>query len=198
VPDDCAFAVDQIRCRHPLEGEPLPRKLEGFLESGPPPVYLGFGSMTDPDPARTTQRLLDAITRLGCRALISKGWAGIGDGALPEGVMAIGAVSHASLFPRLAAVVHHGGAGTTHAAARAGVPQVIVAHVLDQFYFARRIHDLGVGPPAIPRARLTPERLAETLRATLDNDIVHERARALRAELDALGPAEIDPELILG
>ena len=197
VPEDCPFAHDQIRCLHPVAGQALPPKLESFLEQGPPPVFLGFGSMTDPDPARTTRRLLEAIGRLGCRALLSRGWAGLGDGPLPEGVMTIEPVSHASLFPRLAAVVHHGGSGTTHTAARAGVPQIIVPHVLDQFYFGRRVAALGVGPPPIPRTRFGVERLVETLRATLENELVSERARELAGRLAELGSAEPDPELVL-
>ena len=132
VPRDCPLPVDQVPSLHPLEGDPLPAKLGAFLESGPAPVYLGFGSMPDPDPAATTRLLVDAVTRAGCRALIGSGWADLGGGPLPEGVMAVGAVSHPSLFARCAAVVHHGGAGTTTTAARAGVPQVVIPHIADQ------------------------------------------------------------------
>jgi UDP:flavonoid glycosyltransferase YjiC (YdhE family) len=144
--------------------------------------------MTDPDPAATTEGLIDAIAASGCRALISRGWAELGGEALPEHVMAIGAVAHARLFPRVEAVVHHGGAGTTHTAARAGVPQIVVPHVLDQFYFARRVHELGVGPPAIRRRRLSAARLAETVRATLDNELLADRARELGRQLAAVAP----------
>ncbi|MFQ5416477.1 MAG: glycosyltransferase [Myxococcota bacterium] len=194
---DCAVPHDRIRCLHPLDGEPLPEKLESFLGQGPPPVYLGFGSMPDPKPGETTRRLLDAIAQIGCRALISKGWAGLGGSPLPHGVLAIDPVSHASLFPRVAAVVHHGGAGTTHAAARAGVPQIVIPHVLDQFYFGRRVFALGIGPRPIPRRQLTPEQLADTVRATLDNELATERARDLRERLAVLGPATPDPEFVL-
>jgi vancomycin aglycone glucosyltransferase len=190
LPGDGPDASEQIPCLHPRGGDPLPEKLERFLAAGPPPVYLGFGSMTDPDPVATTGRLLAAIGALGCRALISRGWAGLGAGGLPENVMAIETVSHARLFPRVAAVVHHGGAGTTHTAARAGVPQIVIPHVLDQFYFARRVHELGVAPPAIPRRKLTAVRLAETVRAVLDNELLAERAAALGRELAALAPVE--------
>lgn len=192
VPDDCRFEHETIRCLHPLEGEALPAKLESFLAAGPPPVYLGFGSMPDPDPIRTTTRLLQAIDRLGCRALISSGWAGLGGVSLPESVLVIDPVAHQTLFPRVAAVVHHGGAGTTHSAARAGVPQIVLPHVLDQFYFARRVEDLGVGPRGIARRKLTVEKLTELLEATLDNEFLAHRARELGAELAALGPIEID------
>jgi len=198
VPADCPVAHDQIRCLHPSRGEPLPEKLEAFLDSGPPPVYLGFGSMPDPHPTRTTRQLVEAVAGLGCRALISRGWADLGDGPLPEGVMAIGPVSHASLFPRVSVVVHHGGAGTTHSAARAGVPQIVMPHVLDQYYFARRVELLGVGPPALARRRLRPAALASLLGATLDNEWLAERARDLGERLAALGPVEPDVERILG
>jgi UDP:flavonoid glycosyltransferase YjiC (YdhE family) len=197
LPGDCPIPAAQIPCLHPRDGEPLPEKLERFLDAGPAPVFLGFGSMPDPDPATTTERLLSAIDALGCRALISRGWAGLGETALPGNVMAIDTVSHARLFPRTAAVVHHGGAGTTHTAARAGVPQIVIPHVLDQFYFARRVHELGVGPPAIPRKHLSIARLAEALRATLDNEHLADRASELGRRLAALEPVEAHLEPLL-
>jgi UDP:flavonoid glycosyltransferase YjiC (YdhE family) len=197
MPADCPFAYDQIRCLHPFEADPLPADLERFLAAGPPPVYLGFGSMPDPDPTGTTARLLCALQRLGCRALIARGWAGLGDGPLPAGVMAIEPVSHASLFPRVAAVVHHGGAGTTHTAARAGVPQVVVPHVLDQFYFARRAEMLGVAPPAIRRSHLNVARLTATLRTVLETPGFAARASELGRRLADLGPVRPDAALVL-
>jgi UDP:flavonoid glycosyltransferase YjiC (YdhE family) len=100
-------------------------------------------------------------------------------------VLAIGAVPHASLFPRCAAVVHHGGAGTTTTAARAGVPQVVVPHVLDQFYWAARVRALGIGAVAGRRRGLAPAALAEAIRAVVDNELVEERARELGARLRA-------------
>jgi UDP:flavonoid glycosyltransferase YjiC (YdhE family) len=198
APSDCATPVAQIPCLHPRGGAPLPEKLEHFLASGPAPVFLGFGSMTDPDPAATTRRLLEAIDALGCRALISHGWAGLAETALPGHVMAVGDVSHARLFPRVAAVVHHGGAGTTHSAARAGVPQILVPHLLDQYYFARRIHELGVGPPALPRKQLTAQRLAGVLRAALDNEHLAHRAGELARQLAALPDVEEHFDALLG
>jgi vancomycin aglycone glucosyltransferase len=187
APGDAAPTVLQVPALQP-PAEPLPAKLEGFLAGGPPPVYVGFGSMTDEDAAATTRTLVAAIERLGCRALIGSGWAALGDGPLPAGVLTIGPVSHAALFPRCAAVVHHGGAGTTTTAARAGVPQVVVPHLADQHYWAERVRRLGLGPPPLRRRRLTPARLADALSAVLDNEILAERARdlgrGLRTEAD--------------
>jgi vancomycin aglycone glucosyltransferase len=179
LPARCPLPFDQIPCLHPFDVNPLPAKLEAFLDSGAPPIYIGFGSMADPDPTATTRSLLDAISKAGCRALISEGWAGLGGGALPEGVMRVGDVSHPALFQRIAAVVHHGGAGTTTTAARAGVPQILVPHLLDQHYWAQRVQLLGIGPPPVRRRTLTADVLADTITATLDNELVAERAQLL-------------------
>jgi UDP:flavonoid glycosyltransferase YjiC (YdhE family) len=197
LPADCAHGAVQIPCLHPRDGDPLPEKLEQFLAAGPAPVYFGFGSMPDHDPRATTGLLLAVAERVGCRALISRGWAQLGDTALPEHAMAVDEVSHARLFPRTAAVVHHGGAGTTHSAARAGVPQIVVPHLLDQFYFARRVHELGVATPALARRKLTASRLAERVRALQGNELVAERAAELGRRLAVLEPVETHLESLL-
>jgi UDP:flavonoid glycosyltransferase YjiC (YdhE family) len=183
LPGDCPVPVRQVSGFQPAAGEPLPAKLESFLEQGPAPVYLGFGSMGDAAPRRTTAEMLQAVAAVGCRAIVSRGWAGLGGDALPEGVIEIDSVSHVRLFPRVAAVVHHGGAGTTTAAARAGVPQIVVPHLADQYYWGRRVQLLGLGPPAIPRRRLSPRTLAGALAATLENEVLIERTRELGARL---------------
>lgn len=161
-------------------GEIAP-ELEAFLEAGEPPVYLGFGSMATASGEALTRLLVEAIREVGCRALISAGWAGLGATDLPETIRTIGPVSHAALFPRMAAVVHHGGAGTTAMAARAGKPQVIVPHLLDQFHWARRIERAGLGPAGLPSKHLTARRLADTLAAALGEP-------AYRAAAERLAP----------
>ncbi len=195
VPADLRGSTTVIGCLHPVDGPELPAKLESFLESGRPPVYLGFGSMTDTDPAGTTAVLLRAVELAGCRALVSEGWAGLGRLPLPEGVLAIGSVSHARLFPRMAAIVHHGGAGTTTTAARAGVPQIVVPHLFDQIYWGERVSTLGIGPPQIRRTQLSAERLASALREVLENELVQERAQTLAARLAAWRAQAADPAL---
>ncbi len=195
LPGDLALPLRRIRALQPPPGDPLPDKLESFLSQGPPPVYLGFGSMADPEPARTTREILRAVGSVGCRAIVSRGWAGLGGGPAPEGVLEIDSVSHVRLFPRVAAVVHHGGAGTVTAAARAGVPQIVVPHLADQYYWGRRVELLGLGPPALPRRRLRASTLAAALAATLDNEVVAERARELGERLRAR--ATVDPSFVL-
>jgi len=194
APADAPVAVRQVPCLHSMHEAPLPAKLEGFLEEGPPPVYVGFGSMPDPDAAATTRLVLEAAAGVGARLLIGAGWAALGEGALPEGTLAISSVAHAALFRRVAAVVHHAGAGTTTTAARAGVPQIAVPHFGDQHYWGRRVERLGLGPPPIRRRSLTRERLAEALDAVLGNELLAERAAAfgerLRAEASELDPVD--------
>jgi UDP:flavonoid glycosyltransferase YjiC (YdhE family) len=195
LPRGCRIAVRRSRALQPPPGEPLPEKLESFLAQGPAPVYLGFGSMVEADPAQTTREILQALCAVGCRAIVSRGWAGLGGEPLPEGVIEIDAVSHVRLFPRLAAVVHHGGAGTTTAAARAGVPQIVVPHLADQYYWGRRVELLGLGPPPISRRRFSAGTLAAALCATLENEVLSERARELGVRLRER--ASLDPSFVL-
>ncbi|HKW46737.1 MAG TPA: glycosyltransferase [Gemmatimonadaceae bacterium] len=143
----------------------LPEELEEFLASGDPPVYLGFGSMRASQ--ETGPMLVDAARRIGRRSILSQGWAGIGASVLGDDCLVIGDVSHATLFPRVAAVVHHGGAGTTHATARAGRPHVIVPHNYDQFYWAYRVEKLGIGVSTVQRDRLTVDALVSSLERSL-------------------------------
>lgn len=120
---------------------PLTPDLEAFLDSGSPPVYVGFGSVTAPEGA--AEVAIEAIRTHGRRVLIGSGWAGLTT-ADPD-CFVIGEVNQQALFPRVAAVVHHGGAGTTTTAARAGAPQVVIPQIVDQPYWAGRAADLGIG-----------------------------------------------------
>ena len=122
---------------------PLPADLAAFLDAGPPPVYVGFGSMRAPeDIARVA---IEAIRAQGRRALVGRGWAGLAPVNGRDDCFAVGEVNQQALFGRVAAVVHHGGAGTTTTAARAGAPQVVVPQWGDQPYFASRVAGLGIG-----------------------------------------------------
>jgi vancomycin aglycone glucosyltransferase len=114
-------------------------------------------------------------------------------------VTTIGPVAHPALFRRVAAVVHHGGAGTTTTAARAGVPQVVVPHLLDQFYWAARVTDLGLGVALPPRRRLTADALAGALAALRDNDLVSERAAEMGSRLrDAMRGRDVAAHVLRG
>ena len=147
---------------------PLSRELEGFLESGEPPIYFGFGSTRAPQDAG--QVMLQAARASGRRAIVSRGWF---DQSLvdDEGdCLSIGEVNVHALFPRVAAVVHHGGAGTTTAAALAGAPQVVIPHRYDQHYWARQVQRLGIGTAHAPGTP-TAESLTRALDQTLTPDV---------------------------
>jgi vancomycin aglycone glucosyltransferase len=193
APSDAPIALRQIPALQTRSDAALPAKLEQFLAAGPPPVFFGFGSMTDADPRATSALVVAVAEALGRRAILSAGWAGLGDVPLPESVCAIGPVPHAALFPRVAAVVHHGGAGTTTTAARAGAPQVVVPHVLDQFYWARRVEALGIGVGRVARRRLSFAGLRDALAALLDAESVAERAREVAARSSRDAEAAPDP-----
>ncbi len=153
VPSDPAWRFEHSFVGYCFGGDqgPLPPEVEMFLDRGQAPIYLGFGSVSLKDPDAMTTTALEAAERAGCRLLIGRGWAGLGKGIdrLPDWALTIGDVPHATLFPRLAAAVHHGGSGTLHNAARAGIPQLALPQIADQYYWADRIHQLGLGPAPV-------------------------------------------------
>lgn len=155
-----------------------PAELRAFLDAGDPPVYIGFGSMAGREPEQLAALALAALAAAGQRGLLLTGWGGLRAGRVPDTVFVLDAAPHSWLFPRMAAVVHHGGAGTTAEGVRAGVPAVIVPFVLDQPFWGARIEALGLGPEPIPRKKLSVGRLAGAItRAVADADM-QQRARA--------------------
>jgi UDP:flavonoid glycosyltransferase YjiC (YdhE family) len=174
----------------PYDGEAqLPSRLRDFLDAGPPPVFVGLGSATVPDPARLSADVVRAVRGAGLRAVIQRGWGGLE--ATGDDVLTIDEVPHSALFPRMAAVVHHCGAGTTAAGLRAGVPAVPLPVQFDEGFWAARLVALGVAPRAIPLRRFTPEALTATVRQVTEDPPFGRRARdladALRAE-DGVAP----------
>ena len=163
-----------------------------FLHAGPPPVFIGFGSMVNRRPEEVAALVSQALQRSGLRAVWSSGWGGLSGTRLPDSVFMTGSIPHAWLFPRMAAVVHHGGVGTTAAGLRAGVPSIAIPYFGDQPFWGRRIAELGVGPQPIPRSRLTADRLALALQSATTDASMQERAarlgEAIRAE-DGIGNA---------
>ena len=158
---------------------PLPADLEAFIGNGAPPIFVGFGSM--PAAGDVTRRLIGASRAVSRRIILSRGWADLDVVDDVRDCMVVGDVSHDVLFPQVAAIVHHGGAGTTAAAARAGVPQVITPMFGDQFYWASRIVELGVGATT-PHTTMTEESVAAALREVLDSAVAL-RARRLARQV---------------
>jgi UDP:flavonoid glycosyltransferase YjiC (YdhE family) len=175
-----------------------PPELERFLAAGPPPVYVGFGSvLAGRDPGAVTALLAEALGRAGVRGLIYRGaWGDLGGGRLPGHVLAIDGAPHDWLFARVAAVVTHGGAGTVAAALRAGAPLVVVPSYGDQRFWGARAAELGAGPPPIPRGELDAGRLAAAVRRAVGEPALRDRARALAAALAAEDGADRAAELL--
>ena len=164
--------------------QPDPGLVE-FLAAGPPPVVIGFGSMTHVDSTELTDLILEAIRIAGCRAIMQQGWSGLGAGELPAGVYAAGFVPHRWLFPRAACVAHHSATGTTAATFRAGIPGVYVPHAYEHPLNAQVARELGCAGPAIPYPQLTAKRLGEAIAATLATPRYYEAAAALGEKIRA-------------
>jgi vancomycin aglycone glucosyltransferase len=147
----------------------LPPELEAFLEAGEPPVYFGFGSTRAPE--ALGQVIAQSVRALGRRAIVSRGWADLSPLDEESDGLAIGDVNLQALFQRVAAVVQHGGAGTTTIAAQAGVPQVIIPQIYDQHYWAQRVDELGVGIAHAP-GTTSAESLTSALEQALKPDVV--------------------------
>ncbi|MEO8084474.1 MAG: nucleotide disphospho-sugar-binding domain-containing protein, partial [Ardenticatenales bacterium] len=174
------------------DSAPLSPELEAFLQGGEPPIYIGFGSMpAAPGLGRT---VLDAARHVGRRAIVSSGWADFDPiDAAPDWI-AIGDVNQQALFPRVAAVVHHGGAGTTTTAAHAGAAQVVAPMFSDQFYWAMRVGDLGIGM-SVPIRDLTAAALASALQGALEA-VVADRAASIAPRIALDGAAVAAAEII--
>jgi vancomycin aglycone glucosyltransferase len=172
---------------------PLPAELAEFLDAGEPPVYFGFGSIRAPEDLGRT--MIESARALGRRAILSRGWADLAPLDGERDCLAIGDVNQPALFGRVAAVVHHGGAGTTTAATRAGAPQVVIPQHYDQHYFARRVGQLGIGVAHAPGAPST-ESLTAALRAALEPEVAA-RAKPVADGVRADG-AEIAAQRLIG
>ena len=156
-----------------------PEDLAAFLAAGPPPVYIGFGSMAGTDPRRIGRIVTEAIRLTGMRAVLVSGWGGIAVDDLPAEVFLLTEAPHDWLFPRMAAIVHHGGSGTTGAALASGRPQVICPFVADQPFWATRAHAAGVAPAPLPQRHLTPQGLAAAIGQATTEKTMAKRADRL-------------------
>ncbi len=179
-PDDWVPSADLVR----------------FLDAGPPPVYIGFGSMTHRDPVRIRQTIESALAISGQRAVVLRGWGNLQPEKSNGRICTIDGAPHEWLFPRMAAVVHHGGAGTTAAGLRAGVPTVVVPFFGDQPFWGSRVKSLGVGPQPIPLRRLTAPKLARAISEAVTDQEMRARAALLGERLRSEDGVQSAVELV--
>ncbi|GAA4011426.1 glycosyltransferase [Allokutzneria multivorans] len=163
------------------EGWEPPERLTDFLESGPPPVFVGFGSLAQGDAERLSDLVRTALRSAGVRGVVQSGWAGLS--AEDDDVLTIGSTPHDWMFPQMAAIVHHCGAGTTAAALRSGVPAVPVPVAGDQPFWAARLAAGGLSPAPVPFKKLTAERLASAIRLALSVPSYRTRTEAMAERL---------------
>ncbi len=160
-----------------------PDELVAFLDSGPPPIFIGFGSMTIKDTQKTTRIILEALKLTNQRAIMHRGWSDLGDQDLPESVFRINYAPYKWLFPRMGMIIHHGGSGTTAASLRSGVPSCAVPFLFDQYYWGKRIAALGVGPAPIRFGKLKTARLTKAILEGLNNQDIRQKAQKLGQQI---------------
>jgi len=173
-----------------------PPALINFLESGPPPVYVGFGSMNAQDPARMTSLVVNALAISGQRGVLASGWGGLHTESLPETIFPIHEIPHSWLFHKMAALVHHGGMGTTAAGLRSGIPSIILPLGGDQTFWADRVQRLGVGIRSAGYFKITAERLASDIARAVGDITFRGNAAALGEKIRVERGVERAMELI--
>ena len=162
-----------------------PPDLAAFLARPGPVISVGFGSMTAADPGELGELVAAAVRQAGVRAVVLSGWQSLAIGSQNTDLFVARDIPHDWLFPRVAAVVHHGGAGTTAAALSAGVPSIVVPFTMDQPFWGQRTHALGVGPLPLPRRQLTVAGLAKAITIAVTDTEMQRRASALGRQLQA-------------
>ncbi len=179
------FFLDEPGYRPPVE-------LADFIVNGDPPMCISFGSMVNRKAAKVGRLVLDSLQKLGRRGIVLTGWGGWKPDQIPANVLYLDSAPHAWLFPRCRLVVHHGGAGTTAAGLRAGVPSVIIPFAADQPFWAKRVAALGVGPEPLPLQKLTSTAFTAALEEALHDGPIRQRAAEIGAQVrseDGVGAA---------
>lgn len=162
-----------------------PAALLDFLQSGSAPVYIGFGSMSNRNPEQTADLVIQALALADQRAVLLSGWSGLQKDNVPDSIFMIDSIPHSWLFPRVSAVIHHGGASTVAAGLKAGVPSIVIPFFGDQPFWGQRIADLGVGAKPIPRKKLTAEKLASAIQEVITNQEIRQLAGKLGEQIRA-------------
>lgn len=186
--DEALFPADSLwQARYPYanflyfdDPAALDPELNDWLAGGEAPVFVGFGSMSGKGTQRIERLMVEAIGATGRRCIVGAGWASFGASALPSGWRMVRNVPHALLFPRMAVVIHHGGSGTTAQALRAGVPQVLLPLLLDQFHHAHRLYLAGIAPRPVPMEKITAAELTNAIQTALQLPAGPRQAAATR------------------
>ena len=183
VPPDVELDFIQTGYLHLQTDQALAPLVEAFLAKGPAPVYFGFGSMSTREQEDLVALIQVSLKLTGQRGILSGFRFEESRFTNSDSWIFVREAPHAQLFTRLTAVVHHGGSGTTATAAMAGVPQIIVPHILDQYYWGEKVYRCGLGPKPIRRYQLTAERLADAINQTVCGQRYYEHASRVAEEI---------------
>jgi UDP:flavonoid glycosyltransferase YjiC (YdhE family) len=197
VPPDIEPPFTQTGYMHLDQTDELNTELEDFLSSGPPPVYAGFGSMPARDQAGNMPVIIGAVRSLGQRVIIGKSWEGPSCFSNSYDLFFLNRYPHLKLFPRMAAVIHHGGAGTTASCALSGIPQIIVPHALDQFYWGYQVYRSFLGPKPIWRSKLTLKKMEGSLRECLSYPTMRQKASAASRLINPMDSLDMSVRALL-
>lgn len=177
VPPDVEPTFTQTGYMHLQQPNQYYPELEAFINSGSPPVYAGFGSMPKQDQVRNVSIIIEAARLTGQRAVIGKFWDEPSEFSNSDDIFFIKRYPHLRLFPHMAAVIHHGGAGTTASSAISGVPQIIILHILDQYYWGHQVYKSNLGPKPIWRSELTSKKLATAIQDCISDERIKQKAQ---------------------
>lgn len=177
-------------CYGQIDGDLSP-ELEEFIDAGERPIYIGFGSVQIDNPDEFTELIIKAVEEANCRVIVGTGWTGLGNGHINSQIFSVGDTHHGTLFPKMAGIIHHGGAGTTHTAARSGTPQFILPQFYDQYYWGNSVFKNGVGPtPVIPK-KMTVDTMVKVLKDFKNGKYKAEASNISKTMKDEDGVQEI-------
>jgi sterol 3beta-glucosyltransferase len=176
----------------------LPPDLEDFLNSGPPPVYLTLGSMVllDPEPSTIIDTLVKAVQDARTRAIIQVPWEKLPKTDYDPNIFSINRIPHHAIFPHCAAVIHHGGAGTTHSATFSGCPSIVIEHFIDQGFWGKELKKAGLALTVLNRRTVTSKKLSKALRSLLDRPEIKRHAEEVGQYLKNEGGVQTAVEAI--
>ncbi len=184
----------------PIDAEQwsMPDDLKRFIETGAQPVFITLGSMfsLDTSPGTITETLVQAALHADCRAIVQAPWEKLPDFPDHPHIYKLQKAPHQYIFPYCAAVVHHGGAGTTHSAMLHGCPSIIIEHIADQGFFGNELHRLGIAPKVLHRRNITAKKLASAIRSVLDSPVMKKRAEELSTVMQTENGVKKAVELI--
>lgn len=184
VPNDVKTDYMQTDYWHLFEDDDLSCALIDFISDGDKPIFISFGSMPDGQGEKTMELVEQISKRLSLRVVVQKGWAGLNIKSDSKRILMVEAMPHYKLFPHMAAIIHHGGAGTLHTAALLGIPQIVIPQFGDQFYWGDRVRNLNLGPKPVPKSSLTENNLMDAIEKVIRDESILLSAQEVAVKLN--------------